>query len=281
MDSEFVEWRGHRIHVKDVGAGEPLLLLTGLGGHTDMWAPFVEQFPNRRIIRFDVPGTGLSSTALLPVPVAQLAELAATVLDRQGVECADVIGFSYGGAVAQQFAFEYPTRIRRLVLAATSCGIGATPGEPAVMMALATPFRYYSPTYFERTAAAHYGGETGRDPSVRRRMTALRKKRPPSAYGYAMQLLGAMWWSSCGFLERISHETLVISGDDDPLIPLENARMLARRIPRATLEVVERAGHLFLWDDPAHLAARIRRFVDATPPVPDQTPDLAAEPVLA
>jgi pimeloyl-ACP methyl ester carboxylesterase len=96
-------------------------------------------------------------------------------------------------------------------------------------------------------------------------MTALRKKRPPSAVGYAMQLLGAMWWSSAGFLERIPHETLVISGDDDPLIPLENARMLARRIPRATLEIVERAGHLFLWDDPEHLATRIRRFVDATP----------------
>jgi pimeloyl-ACP methyl ester carboxylesterase len=63
MDSNFLEWRGHRIHVKDTGAGEPLLLLTGLGGHTDMWAPFVEQFPKRRIIRFDVPGTGLSSTA--------------------------------------------------------------------------------------------------------------------------------------------------------------------------------------------------------------------------
>jgi poly(3-hydroxyalkanoate) depolymerase len=262
MDNDFITWRGHSIHVKDTGTGNPLLLLTGLGGHTEMWTPFVRQFAKRRIICFDAPGTGLSSTPMFPVPVAALAELAAVVLDARGVASADVVGFSYGGAIAQQFANDYPSRIERLVLAATNCGIGAIPGALEVMMALATPLRYYSPTYFERTAAAHYGGVTGRDAATRQRMAAFRIEHPPSAYGYAMQLLGAMWWSSCGYLEQIPHETLVISGDDDPLIPVANAEMLARRIPRATLEIVKDAGHLFLWDDAKHLATRIRRFVD-------------------
>ena len=78
-----------------------------------------------------------------------------------------------------------------------------------------------------------------------------------------MQLLGAAGWTSLPFLDRIRHETLVINGDDDPLVPIANAQLLARRIPRATLEIVERAGHLFLLDDAANLAPRIGRFVDA------------------
>lgn len=87
---------------------------------------------------------------------------------------------------------------------------------------------------------------------------------PPSSYGYAMQLLGAAGWSSLHFLGRIPHETLVINGDDDPLVPIANAELLAERIPRARLEIVEHAGHLFLLDDATNLAPRIGQFVDAT-----------------
>jgi poly(3-hydroxyoctanoate) depolymerase len=70
-----------------------------------------------------------------------------------------------------------------------------------------------------------------------------------------------MAWSSWPFLQDIPHETLVISGDDDPLIPVANAEMLAKRIPNARLEIVEDAGHLFLWDDARNAAERIQRFV--------------------
>ena len=78
-----------------------------------------------------------------------------------------------------------------------------------------------------------------------------------------MQLLGGMGWSSWPFLPDIPHETLVISGDEDPLVPVANAELLARRIPNARLEIVERAGHLFLWDDAENVAQRIQRFVQS------------------
>jgi pimeloyl-ACP methyl ester carboxylesterase len=248
-----LNWRGHRVHVTETGQGDPLLLVTGLGSNTDMWAPFAEQFPSRRIIRFDAPGAGLSSTPTHPVGVGALADLVAAVL----------VGFSYGGFVAQQLAYDHPARIRRLVLAATNCGIGSALGSIAALAELATPLRYYSPSHFDRTAAAVYGGVTGRDPSARRAMMVARHRRPPSAYGYAMQMLAVVGWSSWPFLHRIPHETLVICGDDDPLVPVVNAEMLARRIPRATLEIVKRGGHLLLWDDPQHLGERIGRFVNA------------------
>jgi poly(3-hydroxyalkanoate) depolymerase len=226
-----------------------------------MWAPFVDYFPSRHIISFDAPGAGRSSTPFYPVPVASLASLAAAVLDSRGVQRTDVIGFSYGGAIAQQLAYDYPERVRRLVLAATNFGLGSFFGKPEAMLAMATPLRFYSTAYFELVAAEVYGGVTGRDPAKRSNASGARRRAPPSSYGYAMQLLGGAGWSSWGFLPEIRQETLVVCGDDDPLVPVVNARMLAARIPRATLEVVERAGHLLLWDEPERIAPQIGKFV--------------------
>jgi pimeloyl-ACP methyl ester carboxylesterase len=226
-----------------------------------MWQPFIQYFPNRRIVSFDAPGAGRSSTPLYPVPVASLASLAAAVLDNRIIECTDVIGFSYGGAIAQQLAYDYPERVRRLVLAATNCGLGSFWPSPAAMAGMATPLRFYSPSYFERVAADLYGGATGRDAAKRENASGARRQLPPSSYGYAMQLLGGCGWSSWSFLPDIPHETLVVCGDDDPLVPVANAEVLAARIPRASLAVVERAGHLLLWDEPERIAPQIGRFV--------------------
>ena len=126
-----------------------------------------------------------------------------------------------------------------------------------------TPLRYYSQSYFNRIAGFAYGGATERDEATRHEMMLARHRSPPSAYGYTMQLLGAFGWSSLPFLSQIPHETLVISGDDDPLIPIANAKMLARHIPHARLEIVKRGGHLLLWDDAENMSRRISRFVDA------------------
>lgn len=261
MASEFLSWRGNRIHVVETGDGDPLLLVPGLGNNIEMWVPFMEQFPNRRIIRLDAPGTGLSSTPTWPLPVPALADLLAAVLNSRDVDSTDVVGFSYGGAIAQQLAVDHPARVRRLVLAATNCGIGAFPGWLPAVTGLATPLRYYSPSFFDRTAAATFGGVTARDASARRRMIEARQSHPPSADGYALQLLGIVGWSSWHVLPRIPNETLVICGDDDPLVPVASARQLAERIPNATLEIVEGAGHLFLWDDAENLGGRIGRFL--------------------
>lgn len=262
MQRAFISWHGHRIHVVEVGHGEPLLLISGLGSNTGMWRPFMEYFPHRRIIRFDAPGTGRSSTPLCPVPVSSLADLAETVLDDRGVSRTDVVGYSYGGAVAQQLAYDHPKRIRRLVLAATTCGVGATLGSPQAIVALSTPLRYYSPGYFNRIAGAAFGGRTGRDTAMRHKMLSSRKRQPPSYYGYAMQLLGGSGWSSLPFLSQIPHATLVISGDDDPLVPLANPRLLADLIPDARLEIIRDGGHLFLWDDAERVVTHIVQFLD-------------------
>jgi poly(3-hydroxyalkanoate) depolymerase len=264
MLNEYFYWRSHRIHVQERGEGRPLLLINGLGANTDMWAPLASQFPDRRLLLFDAPGTGRSTTPSHPLTITSVAELAAAVLDNRGVRQSDVLGYSYGGAIAQEMAYRFPERVRKLVLAATNCGLGAVLGSPQAMFVLATPFRYYSKSYFCRIAASLYGGRTARNLDVRHRMMNSRSRFPPTSRGYTLQILGGATWSSRSFLSQIEHQTLVISGDDDPLIPLVNARYLASQIPNATLEIVERAGHLMLCDDARHLAERIRNFVGPT-----------------
>ena len=261
MKHEYIDWRGLRICVSEHGRGRPLFLVPGIGCSADMWAPFIDYFPSRHVISFDAPGAGRSSTPLCPIPVTSLAALAAAVLDSRGVDCIDVIGFSYGGAIAQQLAYDYPERVQKLVLAATNFGIGSFFGSPGAMAAMATPLRFYSTAYFELVAADVYGGITGRDPRKRLNASSARRRVPPSSYGYAMQLLGGMGWSSWSFLPSIRHETLVVCGGDDPLVPVATARMIAERIPRARLELVERAGHLLLWDEPERIAPQIGQFV--------------------
>jgi len=87
MRSEYITWRGHQIFVTVTGQGDPLLLVPGLGNNIGMWVPFMEQFRNRRIIRLDAPGTGLSSTPHFPVTVPELADLDA--IDASPVRCMD------------------------------------------------------------------------------------------------------------------------------------------------------------------------------------------------
>src|SRR5205823_686118 len=129
----------------------------------------------------DAPGAGRSSIPMYPVSIESLADLAAAVLDDRAVPRADVIGFSYGGFIAQQLAHAHPARIRRLVLVATNFGIGSVLGSFAAMAELASPLRFYSTSHFERTAAATYGGVTGRDATVRRKMIEPRRRHPPSS----------------------------------------------------------------------------------------------------
>ncbi|MGI8450506.1 MAG: alpha/beta fold hydrolase, partial [Streptosporangiaceae bacterium] len=165
----------HRLHVVEFGPelGSPLLLLMGLGGNADMWDPLVAALPDRHIIAFDAPGTGRSSTPCLPVTISDLADLARGVLDYVGVSHADVLGYSYGGAVAQQLAVQHPASIRRLVLAATNTGSGSIPADSPAARHLCSPMRYFSPIHFERTAATVYGGAVGRDQKAAERMAAL------------------------------------------------------------------------------------------------------------
>jgi poly(3-hydroxyalkanoate) depolymerase len=191
------------------------------------------------------------------------------MLDALGYGAVDVLGVSFGGVLAQQLATQAPGRVRRVVLAATGPGLGGVPASPRVLLALATPRRYTQPDYFRQIAGRIYGGAARRDPDAMLHGSVARFAKPPSLAGYLAQVYAITGWTSLPWLCRLPHPTLVLAGDDDPIVPLLNGRLLARLIPDARLHVVRGGGHLFLLERPAEVAALVTGFlVEERPPIP-------------
>jgi poly(3-hydroxyalkanoate) depolymerase len=226
-----------------------------------MWTPFVSALHGRQVILFDAPGTGQSSRTRTPVRMRRLSRLVTELLDHLGYERVDVLGYSFGGAVAQQMAHQSPERVRRLVLAGTMCGIGAPP-SPRVLALMATPLRYYSRSHLEKVSPRLYGGRSRRDPGALRDHLHARLTRPPSVLGYQWQIYAVAGWTSLLWLHRLQQPTLVLHGEKDPIVPLINCRLMAGRIPGARLHVLPEAGHLFLIDEPEEPAAMVMEFLD-------------------
>jgi pimeloyl-ACP methyl ester carboxylesterase len=206
------------------GSGQALLLLNGLTRPYESWAPLVASLPGRRIVTFDLPGVGRSPAPAVPLSIPALARVAMQVLDAAGLDSADVLGYSHGGLVAQQLAIAVPHRVRSLVLVATSCGVGGTPGT-------------YVRNGFEPVEP------TSGWPA-------------PNAVAMLWQLFAAGTWSSIPFLGAITQPTLIVQGTGDRLVPLENASMLARRIPGARLSTLP-GGHDLQRPDRAPLLAGV------------------------
>ena len=261
-DARTVTARGLRLRVARQGTGRPLLLITGIGANLDMWAPFARRMTDRELIAFDAPGTGLSQRSRRPLGMRELARVVRALMDVLELERADVLGYSFGGGLAQELARRAPERVRRLVLCATGPGLGGIPPKPLAALMLATPARYYHPRLLELTIPHIAGGRTRRDPSALAEHAGARLGRPPDLLGYAYQLYAVAGWSSLPWLHRVEHPTLVVAGDDDPSVPIGNARLLAARLPHARLHVVEGGGHLFLLDQPDGAVAAIRSFLD-------------------
>ena len=248
----------HLLRVAIRGEGRPLLLVMGIGGNIEMWGPFERALHEHGIqtIAYDASGAGYSPARLVPPRMPDLARQAAHLLDVLGHPSADVLGVSLGGCVAQELALRNPHRIRRLVLVSTACGVGGLPGNPVALSLLATPLRYYSPTFLRLVARHLYGRTAVLEGQLLEEQLAARHARPPSLWGYLGQLWAVAGWSSLPWLHRIRAPTLVLTGDADPIVPAVNGRILARRMPDARLVLVEDGGHLLLLER-ADWSARI------------------------
>ena len=243
------------------GDGVPLVLITGIGAHVGMWAPFAQRMRGHRIVAFDAPGTGGSERPRAPMRIPALSAHVLALLDVLELDRVDVLGYSWGGALAQVLAHRAPHRVRRLVLCATSVGLGGTPPRPFAALALATPVRYYHPALFRLMIPAIAGGQTAREPNLFKAQAEARLAHPPSVLGYAYQLFAAAGFSSLPWVRELRQPTLILTGDQDPVVPLANARQLARLIPDARLHVVAGGGHLFLLDQLDDGAPPIRDFL--------------------
>ncbi len=238
----------------------PLLLCNGIGASLELFQPFVDALdPQRGIIRFDMPGIGGSPAPVVPYHVATLPSLLTGLLEQLGYEQADVLGISWGGGLAQQFALRRPARVRRLVLVATSPGALMVPGHPRVLLRLLTPRRHRDPGHAARIAGELYGGSVRDDPALARDLLHATTRLGP-ARGYYYQLASSVGWTSLPMLPRLQTPTLILAGDDDPIIPLINARIMHWLMPRSELHIYH-GGHLELATDAERMAPVVEAFL--------------------
>jgi pimeloyl-ACP methyl ester carboxylesterase len=237
----------------------PLLLVNGIGANIEMWTPLRRALGDRCTVAFDAPGTGNSSTPLRPLSMRELGRVATGLLDALDLRDVDILGYSFGGAIAQEMARADGDRIAHLVLAATTCGWGAVPGDPLALVAMLSPVRYYfGPATSLYTSVLGNGRATDYTTA-----DAARLHHPPDPIGYCWQVLAALGWSSLPWLRELRVPTLVLAAERDRLVHRSTARLLAERILGAQLEVVRNAGHFFLLRNGNRAVARaVNSFLD-------------------
>ena len=234
----------------------PILFFNGIGANIEAMAPMAELLDDRDFITFDMPGIGGSPDPVVPYNALLMARIAALLLDRFEMPIVDVMGVSWGGAMAQQFALQNGARTNKLILVATSAGMLMVPGNPAALVKMADPRRYIDPDFMAKHFKTLYGGMVGNKAEHIGRIT------PPSKTGYFYQLMAMMGWTSAPFLPFMKTQTLIMRGDDDQIVPLANGKFLNFLIPNSELFVVENGGHLFLLSHVEQSISAIRAFLD-------------------
>ena len=212
----------------------PLLMFNGIGASLELLVPFADALGDIETIAFDVPGTGKSSQPLMPYRLWMLSMLASRLLGKLGYDQVDVLGVSWGGAFAQQFALQNPKRCRRLVLAATAQGFPMMPGKLSVLAKFFTPRRFNDPEYLSAIAGEIYGGQA-RDGKV-----SIQEFRRTSKRGYLMQQMALLGWTSVPWL---------------PLLPSTDAGHGGRRRSRDSVAQRQADGRI----DPQQPFTRVPR----------------------
>lgn len=240
--------QGVRIFWEDYGSGPPVLLIMGLSFTHEMWYRILPRLASQyRVVAFDNRGVGRSDVPRGPYRISQMARDAVAVLDAAGVHSAQVVGASMGGMIAQELALRYPERVSSLMLGCTShggllarwprftrLGDSPPPGAKRNNRLSFVPLLYSASTPRERILE---------DISVQCGSVCTRK-------GALSQFAGIVLWSSFRRLPRISVPTLVVHGAEDRLIPPQNGRVVAARIPGAQFRLIPNAGHLLMTDQP-------------------------------
>jgi 3-oxoadipate enol-lactonase len=247
-----------RLHYRlDGAAGAPVLALpSSLGTSTELWTQNVEFWGERfRVLRFDQRGHGGSEAPPGPYSLGDLGRDFLGLLDELELERVTLCGLSLGGATAMWVAAEAPERIDRLILACTSARFG----EPAQWLERAETVRSAGlEAIAEKVVARWFTADV--EPETVAAFRSLLVSTP--AEGYASSCEALAGWDFRARLPEIRADTLVIAGAEDAVAPLRDSELLAERIPRASLVVVEQAAHLANVEQPESFAGTV---LDAVP----------------
>ena len=250
-----VSFWGLRLFVRESGDGYPLLLINGAGWNVEMWSRSQERLAAvARTISFDAPGMGRSRKSPVALSHPAYAKVICRLLDSLGVERCDVVGFSFGGTIAQQLARTAPDRVRRMALIGASCGWGGVP--PGVRPLVSNTLRFYSRVAFD----PGNGVARDRDSETQNAQTDARLRYPPTITGLSQQCLVGATWSSLHWIKTLQAPTLVIAGERDGLVPLPNALLLARHLPHGRCHVLAGEDHMMPLDPDSRVHSLLLDF---------------------
>lgn len=241
----------------------PILFFNGIGANIEAVAPLAEAMDDRGFIMFDMPGVGESPDPTIPYTPFTMSWTTAKLLDRFKIKTVDVVGISWGGAMAQHFTLQHAGRVRKLALIATTAGMLMMPGNPASFTKMANPRRYIDPEFMNEHFATLYGGIDA-DGEEHQKDSHIGRLKPPSPRGYVYQLLCMLGWTSAPALPFMTKETLIMMGDDDQIVVPVNGKFLNTLIPNSRLYTVKGGGHLFLLTHADESIAELRSFLDGS-----------------
>jgi 3-oxoadipate enol-lactonase len=255
------ELSGLSLYYEEHGAGPPIVLIAGIPAIANDWGALSMRLADegRQVIAYDNRGSGASTVTPGPYSTAQMAHDAAALLDYLELEQADVFGMSMGGMIAQELAISHPDRVGRLVLGCTHAGIAyaATAPEAAGRaFALRTDdwalrMRTIAPFAFARDVAPY-------------RLEAFIAKKSRDAQdpiGYRAQIDAVLAHDTASRLKLIRAPTLVLTGDDDRIIPGESSHLLVERMPDASLRIIPGTGHVFFLEQPGETIEILADFL--------------------
>jgi 3-oxoadipate enol-lactonase len=261
----FVENQGAKIYWDERGAGEPVLLIMGLGWTSHMWYRTRKMLDDAgyRTIVYDNRGVGQSSIPAGPYPLPVMASDAAAVLTAAGVGRTHVYGVSMGGMIAQELTLTNPERVATLVLGCTQAG-GATAVQPDSETMQALMRDDLSGEEAARAVSPFIYAAATRPAAIEEDL-AVRLPWLPTRAAYMAQLQGVFMWESHSRLDQIQKPTLVLHGDADRLVPYGNGKVVAGRIAGAKFVTLPGAAHIYSTDSPGVAERAVLEFLAQHP----------------
>ena len=259
------------VYFEEEGGGEPVVLIGGFSSTLELW--WAQRPALAREFRVILPDNRGSGRTRIPhddgvrTP-ARFASDVRGLLDALGLEQVHLVGASMGGMIVQEFAVQSPERLRSLAILCSRCGgavsIPAHPDDAQRMVRGASS----EATEAERRAGFEvmFHPSTFREsPEVIQRMLAQRRAHPHTPSELARRNQGIATWDVSDVLAHVKVPTLVMTGDADRIVPPENSRLIAERIPGAELVSVADAGHCFFQEKPHATNAALLDFLRRHP----------------